>query len=146
MMSGLFQIIGGYMRRVETNTSMLTIEFFVNGEKQTDIKINPSLPGGCRKIYEALAHDNAVSQKAMENIRKENSENVVVDYMQGKFDVAVELIDGIAEAIGPDQYALIADFLPVIGIADITVLAFTIVDAYSEYYTSMLMKGLKPNE
>ena len=65
--------------------------------------------------------------------------------MQGKFDVAGELIDGIAEAIGPDQYAEIAEYLPVIGITDLMTLAITIIDSYSEYYANMLKKGLKTN-
>lgn len=133
------------MRRVEANTNTLTIEFCVNGEKRADIKINPSFPGGCRKIYSAIAHDSELSRKTLEDIRKEHDENVVIDYMQGKFDVAGELIDGIAEAIGPDQYAEIAEYLPVVGISDLMVLAITIIDSYSEYYTGMLKKGLKPN-
>lgn len=134
------------MRRVEASTNTLTIEFCVNGVKRADIKINPSFPGGCRKIYSAIAHDSELSRKALEDIRNEHNENVVVDYMQGKFDVAGELIDGIAEAIGPDQYSEIAEFLPVVGISDLMMLAVTIIDAYGEYYTNMLKKGLKSNE
>lgn len=134
------------MRRIEANANTLTIEFCVNGVKRADIKINPSFPGGCRKIYSAIAHDSELSKNTLENIRNEHNENVVIDYMQGKFDVAGELIDGIAEAIGPDQYAEIAEYLPVIGITDLMTLAITIIDSYSEYYTNMLKKGLKPNE
>lgn len=133
------------MRRVEASTSTLSIEFFVNGEKQAEIKVNPSLPGGCRRIHEALAHDSAITHKALEDIRNKNNHDVVVDYMQGKYDVAMELIDGIAEAIGQEQYDMIADFLPVIGIADLTAFAFAIIDAYSEYYVSLLKKGMKKN-
>ena len=134
------------MRRVEANRKQIRIEFCVNGEKKVDIYINPSFPGGCRKIYSAIAHDSELSRNTLENIRNEHDENVVIDYMQGKFDVAGELIDGIAEAIGPDQYAEIAEYLPVIGITDLMTLAITIIDSYSEYYTNMLKKGLKPNE
>lgn len=133
------------MRRVEANRKQIRIEFCVNGEKKVDIYINPSFPGGCRKIHEALAYDVAVAQKTLEGIKGEDKQTAIVDYLQGKFDVAMKLIDGIAEAIGPDQYAEIAEYLPVVGITDLMTLAITIIDAYSEYYTSMLKKGLKPN-
>ena len=134
------------MRRVEANRKQVKIEFCVNGEKKVDIYINPSFPGGCRKIHEALAYDVAVAQKTLEGIKGEDKQTAIVDYLQGKFDVAMKLIDGIAEAIGPDQYAEIAEYLPVIGITDLMTLAITIIDSYSEYYTNMLKKGLKPNE
>ena len=57
------------MRRVEANRKQIRIEFCVNGEKKVDIYINPSFPGGCRKIHEALSYDVAVAQKTLEGIK-----------------------------------------------------------------------------
>ena len=133
------------MRRVEASTDTLTIEFCVDGVKRAEIKINPSFPGGCRKIYSAISHDSELSRNTLENIRNEHDENVVIDYMQGKFDVAGELIDGIAEAIGPDKYAEIAEYLPAIDIGDLTALAVAIVESYSEFYATALKEGFKKN-
>lgn len=133
------------MRRVEASTNTLTIEFCVNGVKRADIKINPSFPGGCSKIHEALAYDVAVAQKTLEGIKGEDKQTVIVDYLQGKFDVAMKLIDGIAEAIGPGQYEEIAEFLPAIDIGDLTALAVAIVESYSEFYATALKEGFKKN-
>ena len=131
------------MRRVEASTDTLTIEFCVDGVKRAEIKINPSFPGGCRKIYSAISHDSELSRNTLENIRNEHDENVVIDYMQGKFDVAGELIDGIAEAIGPSQYETIADLLPCIEMRHLIVLALSIIESYSKYYTGLLSEGFK---
>ena len=133
------------MRRVEASTNTLTIEFCVNGVKRADIKINPSFPGGCRKIHEALAYDVAVAQKTLEAIKGDDKQTAIVDYLQGKFDVAMKLIDGIAEAIGPGQYEEIAEFLPAIDIGDLTALAVAIVESYSEFYAKALKEGFKKN-
>ena len=133
------------MRRVEANRKQIRIEFCVNGEKKVDIYINPSFPGGCRKIHEALAYDVAVAQKTLEAIKGEDKQTAIVDYLQGKFDVAMKLIDGIAEAIGPGQYEEIAEYLPAIDIGDLTSLAVAIVESYSEFYATALKEGFKKN-
>lgn len=132
------------MRKVDANTNRLTIELMVNGEKQAEIMINPSFPGGCDKIYKAMAHNTEVTVKATETVGNDKQE-AVIEYMKGKFDVAGELIDGIAEAIGPEQYYEIADILPVIEFKDLMALAVAIVDSYCEYYTNALKQGYKTN-
>lgn len=134
------------MRRVEANRKQVRIEFCVNGKKQADIYINPSFPGGCKKIHEALAFDVAVAQKTLDGIKNDEKEKTVVDYLQGKFEVAMKLIDGIAEAIGPGQYEEIAEFLPAIDIGDLTALAVAIVESYSEFYAMSLREGFKKDE
>ena len=131
------------MRRVEANRKQIVIEFCVNGEKKADIYINPSFPGGCRKIHEALAYDVAVAQKTLEAIKGDDKQTAIVDYLQGKFDVAMKLIDGIA--IGPGQYEEIAEYLPAIDIGDLTALAVAIVESYSEFYAKTLKEGFKKN-
>ena len=132
------------MRKVEANTNRLTIELIVNGEKAAEIMINPSFPGGCDKIYKAMAHDAGIAKRSMDTTA-ENKRDAVIEYMKGKFDVAGELIDGIAEAIGPGQYYEIADILPVIEFKDLMALAAAIVDSYCEYYTNALKQGYKTN-
>ena len=134
------------MRRVDARKKQVTIEFCVNGKKQADIYINPSFPGGCKKIHEALAFDVAVAKRALDSINGDDKETSVVDYLQGKFDVAMKLIDGIAEAIGPGQYDEIAEFLPAIDINDLTALAVAIVESYSDFYAKSLREGFKKDE
>ena len=134
------------MAEVNLSEKRQSIEIYVEGKLYGSIAINPSVPNGCQRIYEALAHEREVAGKALEDIQGEDKEKAVIAYMEGMGKVAGEIIDGIAEAIGPDQYAEIAEYLPVIGITDLMTLAITIIDSYSEYYTNMLKKGLKPNE
>ena len=132
------------MKRVDAQyMDLLHIEFCVNGEKKADIMLNPSMPGGCRKIYDAIVHDTDVLAQSSKALKEGDSMEAVVQYMQGKFDVAGELIDGIAEAIGPGQYAEIADYLPVIGYNDLASLASVILDAYADYQSKMLTAGFK---
>ena len=133
------------MAEVNLAEKRQSIEIYVEGKLYGSIVINPSVPNGCQRIYEALAHEREVAGKALEDIQGEDKEKAVIAYMEGMGKVAGEIIDGIAEAIGPDQYAEIAEYLPVIGITDLMTLAITIIDSYSEYYANMLKKGLKTN-
>ena len=133
------------MAEVNLSEKRQSIEIYVEGKLYGSIVINPSVPNGCQRIYEALAHEREVAGKALEDIQGEDKEKAVIAYMEGMGKVAGEIIDGIAEAIGPDQYAEIAEYLPVIGITDLMTLAITIIDSYSEYYANMLKKGLKTN-
>ena len=57
--------------------------------------------------------------------------------------VASEIIDGIAEAIGPSQYETIADLLPCIEMRHLIVLALSIIESYSRYYTDLRSEGFK---
>lgn len=132
------------MRKVDVQyMDLLHIEFCVEGDKKADIMLNPSMPGGCKKIYDAIRHDVDVFTRSSKAVEDGKGMEAVVEYMQGKFDVAGELIDGIAEAIGPDQYAEIADFLPVIGYTDVMALASAILDAYADYQSKVLTAGFK---
>ena len=134
------------MGTIKANTNKLTIKLYVNEEMHAEILINPSFPGGCRKIYDALKHDADITKKALSDITESGKkDDAVIDYMQGKYDIAGELIDGIAEAIGPDQYEEIASILPCIEIKDLAALAIAIIDSYSEYYERVLKKGFKSN-
>lgn len=133
------------MRKIDCNTSKVIIEFCVNGEKKSDIYINPSFPGGCSVIHEALAMDVELADRTLKAIENNVEESAVIDYLRGKFEVAMKLMDGIAEAIGPEQYQEISSYLPAIDINDLTALAVAIVESYCEFYTKTLKKGFRSN-
>ena len=91
------------MAEVNLAEKRQSIEIYVEGKLYGTIGINPSVPNGCQRIYEALAHEREVAGKAMEDIQGEDKEKAVIAYMEGMGKVAGEIIDGIAEAIGPSQ-------------------------------------------
>ena len=131
------------MAEVNLSEKRQSIEIYVEGKPYGSIVINPSVPNGCQRIYEALAHEREVAGKALEDIQGEDKEKAVIDYMEGMGKVAGEIIDGIAEAIGPSQYETIADLLPCIEMRHLIVLALSIIEAYSRYYTGLLSEGFK---
>ena len=131
------------MAEVNLSEKRQSIEIYVEGKPYGSIVINPSVPNGCSRIYEALAHEREVAGKALEDIQGEDKEKAVIAYMEGMGKVAGEIIDGIAEAIGPSQYETIADLLPCIEMRHLIVLALSIIEAYSRYYTSLLSEGFK---
>ena len=134
------------MAEVNLAEKRQSIEIYVEGKLYGSIVINPSVPNGCSRIYEALAHEREVAGKAMEDIQGEDKEKAVIAYMEGMGKVAGEIIDGIAEAIGPSQYETIADLLPCIEMRHLIVLALSIIEAYSRYYTGLLSEGFKKRE
>ena len=123
------------MAEVNLAEKRQSIEIYVEGKPYGRTAINPSVPNGCSRIYEALAHEREVAGKALEDIQGEDKEKAVIAYMEGMGKVAGEIIDGIAEAIGPSQYETIADLLPCIEMRHLIVLALSIIEAYSRYYT-----------
>ena len=131
------------MAEVNLSEKRQSIEIYVEGKLYGSIVINPSVPNGCRRIYEALAHEREVAGKALEDIQGEDKEKAVIAYMEGMGKVAGEIIDGIAEAIGPSQYETIADLLPCIEMRHLIVLALSIIESYSKYYTGLLSEGFK---
>ena len=131
------------MAEVNLAEKRQSIEIYVEGKLYGSIVINPSVPNGCSRIYEALAHEREVAGKAMEDIQGEDKEKAVISYMEGMGKVAGEIIDGIAEAIGPSQYETIADLLPCIEMRHLIVLALSIIESYSRYYTDLLSEGFK---
>ena len=131
------------MAEVNLAEKRQSIEIYVEGKLYGSIVINPSVPNGCSRIYEALAHEREVAGKALEDIQGEDKEKAVIAYMEGMGKVAGEIIDGIAEAIGPSQYETIADLLPCIEMRHLIVLALSIIEAYSRYYTGLLSEGFK---
>ena len=131
------------MAEVNLSEKRQSIEIYVEGKLYGSIVINPSVPNGCSRIYEALAHEREVAGKAMEDIQGEDKEKAVIAYMEGMGKVAGEIIDGIAEAIGPSQYETIADLLPCIEMRHLIVLALSIIESYSRYYTGLLSEGFK---
>ena len=131
------------MAEVNLSEKRQSIEIYVEGKLYGSIVINPSVPNGCSRIYEALAHEREVAGKALEDIQGEDKEKAVIAYMEGMGKVAGEIIDGIAEAIGPSQYETIADLLPCIEMRHLIVLALSIIESYSKYYTDLLSKGFK---
>ena len=134
------------MAEVNLSEKRQSIEIYVEGKLYGSIVINPSVPNGCSRIYEALAHEREVAGKALEDIQGEDKEKAVIAYMEGMGKVAGEIIDGIAEAIGPSQYETIADLLPCIEMRHLIVLALSIIEAYSRYYTGLLSEGFKKRE
>ena len=134
------------MAEVNLAEKRQSIEIYVEGKLYGSIVINPSVPNGCSRIYEALAHEREVAGKALEDIQGEDKEKAVIAYMEGMGKVAGEIIDGIAEAIGPSQYETIADLLPCIEMRHLIVLALSIIEAYSRYYTGLLSEGFKKRE
>ena len=131
------------MAEVNLSEKRQSIEIYVEGKLYGSIVINPSVPDGCSRIYEALAHEREVAGKALEDIQGEDKEKAVIAYMEGMGKVAGEIIDGIAEAIGPSQYETIADLLPCIEMRHLIVLALSIIESYSKYYTGLLSEGFK---
>ena len=131
------------MAEVNLSEKRQSIEIYVEGKLYGSIVINPSVPNGCQRIYEALAHEWEVAGKALEDIQGEDKEKAVIAYMEGMGKVAGEIIDGIAEAIGPSQYETIADLLPCIEMRHLIVLALSIIESYSKYYTGLLSEGFK---
>ena len=131
------------MAEVNLSEKRQSIEIYVEGKLYGSIVINPSVPNGCSRIYEALAHEREVAGKALEDIQGEDKEKAVIAYMEGMGKVASEIIDGIAEAIGPSQYETIADLLPCIEMRHLIVLALSIIESYSKYYTDLLSEGFK---
>ena len=131
------------MAEVNLAEKRQSIEIYVEGKLYGSIVINPSVPNGCQRIYEALAHEREVAGKALEDIQGEDKEKAVISYMEGMGKVAGEIIDGIAEAIGPSQYETIADLLPCIEMRHLIVLALSIIESYSRYYTGLLSEGFK---
>ena len=131
------------MAEVNLSEKRQSIEIYVEGKLYGSIVINPSVPNGCSRIYEALAHEREVAGKALEDIQGEDKEKAVIAYMEGMGKVAGEIIDGIAEAIGPSQYETIADLLPCIEMRHLIVLALSIIESYSRYYTDLLSEGFK---
>ena len=131
------------MAEVNLAEKRQSIEIYVEGKLYGSIVINPSVPNGCSRIYEALAHEREVAGKALEDIQGEDKEKAVIAYMEGMGKVAGEIIDGIAEAIGPSQYETIADLLPCIEMRHLIVLALSIIESYSKYYTGLLSEGFK---
>ena len=131
------------MAEVNLSEKRQSIEIYVEGKLYGSIVINPSVPNGCSRIYEALAHEREVAGKALEDIQGEDKEKAVIAYMEGMGKVAGEIIDGIAEAIGPSQYETIADLLPCIEMRHLIVLALSIIESYSRYYTGLLSEGFK---
>lgn len=131
------------MAEVNLSEKRQSIEIYVEGKLYGSIVINPSVPNGCSRIYEALAHEREVAGKALEDIQGEDKEKAVIAYMEGMGKVAGEIIDGIAEAIGPSQYETIADLLPCIEMRHLIVLALSIIESYSKYYTGLLSEGFK---
>lgn len=131
------------MAEVNLAEKRQSIEIYVEGKLYGSIAINPSVPNGCSRIYEALAHEREVAGKALEDIQGEDKEKAVIAYMEGMGKVAGEIIDGIAEAIGPSQYETIADLLPCIEMRHLIVLALSIIESYSKYYTDLLSEGFK---
>ena len=131
------------MAEVNLSEKRQSIEIYVEGKLYGSIVINPSVPNGCSRIYEALAHEREVAGKALEDIQGEDKEKAVIAYMEGMGEVAGEIIDGIAEAIGPSQYETIADLLPCIEMRHLIVLALSIIESYSKYYTGLLSEGFK---
>lgn len=131
------------MAEVNLSEKRQSIEIYVEGKLYGSIVINPSVPNGCSRIYEALAHEREVAGKALEDIQGEDKEKAVIAYMEGMGRVAGEIIDGIAEAIGPSQYETIADLLPCIEMRHLIVLALSIIESYSKYYTGLLSEGFK---
>ena len=131
------------MAEVNLAEKRQSIEIYVEGKLYGSIVINPSVPNGCSRIYEALAHEREVAGKALEDIQGEDKEKAVIAYMEGMGKVAGEIIDGIAEAIGPSQYETIADLLPCIEMRHLIVLALSIIESYSKYYTDLLSEGFK---
>ena len=131
------------MAEVNLSEKRQSIEIYVEGKLYGSIVINPSVPNGCSRIYEALAHEREVAGKALEDIRGEDKEKAVIAYMEGMGKVAGEIIDGIAEAIGPSQCETIADLLPCIEMRHLIVLALSIIESYSKYYTGLLSEGFK---
>lgn len=131
------------MAEVNLSEKRQSIEIYVEGKLYGSIVINPSVPNGCSRIYEALAHEREVAGKALEDIQGEDKEKAVIAYMEGMGKVAGEIIDGIAEAIGPSQYETIADLLPCIEMRHLIVLALSIIESYSKYYTDLLSEGFK---
>ena len=131
------------MAEVNLAEKRQSIEIYVEGKLYGSIVINPSVPNGCSRIYEALAHEREVAGKALEDIQGEDKEKAVIAYMEGMGKVAGEIIDGIAEAIGPSQYETIADFLSCIEMRHLIVLALSIIESYSRYYTGLLSEGFK---
>ena len=131
------------MAEVNLSEKRQSIEIYVEGKLYGSIVINPSVPNGCSRIYEALAHEREVAGKALEDIQGEDKEKAVISYMEGMGKVAGEIIDGIAEAIGPSQYETIADLLPCIEMRHLIVLALSIIESYSKYYTGLLSEGFK---
>lgn len=134
------------MAEVNLSEKRQSIEIYVEGKLYGSIAINPSVPNGCSRIYEALAHEREVAGKALEDIQGEDKEKAVISYMEGMGKVAGEIIDGIAEAIGPSQYETIADLLPCIEMRHLIVLALSIIESYSRYYTNLLSEGFKKRE
>ena len=131
------------MAEVNLSEKRQSIEIYVEGKLYGSIVINPSVLNGCQRIYEALAHEREVAGKALEDIQGEDKEKAVIAYMEGMGKVAGEIIDGIAEAIGPSQYETIADLLPCIEMRHLIVLALSIIESYSKYYTGLLSEGFK---
>ena len=131
------------MAEVNLSEKRQSIEIYVEGKLYGSIVINPSVPNGCSRIYEALAHEREVAGKALEDIQGEDKEKAVIAYMEGMGKVAGEIIDGIAEAIGPSQYETIADLLPCIEMRHLIALALSIIESYSKYYTDLLSEGFK---
>lgn len=131
------------MAEVNLSEKSQSIEIYVEGKLYGSIVINPSVPNGCSRIYEALAHEREMAGKALEDIQGEDKEKAVIAYMEGMGKVAGEIIDGIAEAIGPSQYETIADLLPCIEMRHLIVLALSIIESYSKYYTGLLSEGFK---
>lgn len=131
------------MAEVNLSEKRQSIEIYVEGNLYGSIVINPSVPNGCSRIYEALAHEREVAGKALEDIQGEDKEKAVIAYMEGMGKVAGEIIDGIAEAIGPSQYETIADLLPCIEMRHLIALALSIIESYSKYYTDLLSEGFK---
>ena len=131
------------MAEVNLSEKRQSIEIYVEGKLYGSIVINPSVPNGCSRIYEALAHEREVAGKALEDIQGEDKEKAVIAYMEGMGKVAGEIIDGIAEAIGPSQYETIADLRPCIEMRHLIVLALSIIESYSKYYTDLLSEGFK---
>lgn len=134
------------MAEVNLSEKRQSIEIYVEGKLYGSIVINPSVPNGCSRIYEALAHEREVAGKALEDIQGEDKEKAVIAYMEGMGKVAGEIIDGIAEAIGPSQYETIADLLPCIEMRHLIVLALSIIESYSKYYTGLLSEGFKKRD
>ena len=134
------------MAEVNLSEKRQSIEIYVEGKLYGSIVINPSVPNGCSRIYEVLAHEREVAGKALEDIQGEDKEKAVIAYMEGMGKVAGEIIDGIAEAIGPSQYETIADLLPCIEMRHLIVLALSIIESYSKYYTGLLSEGFKKRE
>ena len=131
------------MAEVNLSEKRQSIEIYVEGKPYGSIVINPSVPNGCQRIYEALAREREVAGKALEDIQGEDKEKAVIAYMEGMGKVAGEIIDGIAEAIGPSQYETIADLLPCIEMRHLIVLALSIIESCSRYSTGLLSEGFK---